>query len=229
MPGLNGYRTVIYDCDGVMFDSFEANFAFYAQVLDRFGKAAPDRNDADVMRLLHTYSSRDVLARLFADDPRMEDALRFAASIDYRELIPFMKLEEGFVATLEELRGKVDLAVCTNRSNSVEVLLKDFGLDGYFDYIMTAAKVTNPKPHPEPLLKIVEHYRISPGEALFVGDSDLDRRAAEAAAVPFLSYKSHLPCMARIERHPEILELLQATESQSRFSAGFPRSAVDQA
>jgi HAD superfamily hydrolase (TIGR01509 family) len=206
--GLNGITTVIYDCDGVIFESFEANFAFYSKIVERFALSPLDRNNEETMRLLHTYSSRDVLASLFEGDPREEEALRFAATIDYRELLPFLRMEEGFVETLDVLRNRVNLAVCTNRSTSVEMLLEDFGLTAYFDYVMTAAKVRNPKPHPEPLLKILEHYRIGPRQALFVGDSELDRRAAEAAGVPFVAYKADLPGMVRIERHPEILRLI---------------------
>lgn len=200
--------TVIYDCDGVMFESFEANFAFYSKVLEHFGKSSLDRCDDETMRLLHTYSSRDVLASLFAGDPREEEALRFAASIDYRELLPYMHMEEGLLDTLEALRGRVNLAVCTNRSTSVDMLLQDFGLTSYFSFVMTALKVANPKPHPEPLLKILDYYRIDPMEALFVGDSELDRRSAEAAGVPFVAYKADLPCLARIDHHPDILKLI---------------------
>jgi len=205
---LEVVTTVIYDCDGVMFESFEANFAFYSKVLERFGKSSLDRSDAETMRLLHTYSSKDVLATLFAGDPREEEALRFAATIDYRELLPYMHMEEGLLATLEALRGRVNLAVCTNRSTSMEMLLEDFGLASYFSFVMTALKVANPKPHPEPLLKILEYYRIGPREALFVGDSELDRRSAEAAGVPFVAYKADLPCLARIDHHPDILKLI---------------------
>jgi HAD superfamily hydrolase (TIGR01509 family) len=206
--GLNGITTVIYDCDGVMFESFEANFAFYSKIVEHFGLPALERANEETMRLLHTYSSRDVLAKLFYDDPREEEALRFAAGIDYRELLPFLRMEEGLVETLEALRNRVKLAVCTNRSTSVEMLLEDFGLTPYFSCVMTAAKVRNPKPHPEPILKILEYFRISPREALFVGDSDLDRRAAEAAGVPFIAYKADLSCMRRIDHHPDILQLL---------------------
>lgn len=210
VQGLNGFKTVIYDCDGVMFDSIEANYAFYSIVLNHFGKPCPDRSNTETMRLLHTYSSRDVLAKLFADDPREAEALSFASTIDYRQLIPFLRMEEGLVETLEALKGRVDIAVCTNRSTSVETLLEDFGLTSYFSCVMTAAKVKNPKPHPEPLNKILEHYGIGPSEALFVGDSDLDRQASESAGVPFVAYKSDLSCLARIRRHVEVLDILES-------------------
>ncbi len=202
------YKAVIYDCDGVLFESFEANFAFYSTVLSRFDMPPLDRSDRETMQLLHTYASKDVLAHLFAGDIREQEALSFAASIDYRELLPHMAMEPGLIETLAELTERVALAVCTNRSTSVDMLLDQFGLTPYFGFVMTAAKVRNPKPHPEPLLKILGHYRIAGHEALFVGDSELDQQSAAAAGVPFVAYKSPLPCLAHITHHAQILELV---------------------
>jgi phosphoglycolate phosphatase len=201
-------KTVIYDCDGVMFDSFEANFAFYSQVMERFGKPPLDRSDADTMRVLHTYCNKDVLNHLFGDDNRMDQVRAFTAAVDYRKLFPLMLMEEGLRETLDALQGRVQLAICTNRASSMEALLETFGLDGYFSCVMTAGRVTNPKPHPEPLLKVLEHYGISCEEALFVGDSEVDREAADAAGVPFVAYRGAMRAIARIDRHLDLLPLL---------------------
>jgi phosphoglycolate phosphatase len=213
---LNGYKVVIYDCDGVIFDSFESNFAFYSKILEHFGKPPLDRGDGEIMHLLHTSASRDVLARLFAGDDHGEDVLNFAGSIDYRELLPYMQMEEGFRETVDLLRDRVSLAICTNRSTSMEMVLEHFGLSRYFGCVMTAAGVNNPKPHPEPLFKVLEYFAIEPGEALFVGDSELDCRASHAAGVPFIAYKAEMPCLARIDRHVDILPLLRAKPKGDR-------------
>lgn len=205
--GSNGYKAVIYDCDGVMFDSFEANFAFYQRILDRFGKPPLDRQDAETMRVLHTYANVDVMAYLFADDPRRAEAQAFAGTIDYRELVHLMSMEARFTETLAELQPRVHLAVCTNRSTSVDAVLDTFGLSQYFGCVMTAAKVARPKPYPDPLFKVLEHYGLEPHQALFVGDSEVDRQAAEAAGVPFVAYKADMPAVARISRHDQILSL----------------------
>jgi phosphoglycolate phosphatase len=200
-------KAVIYDCDGVMFDSFEANFAFYSEVIERFGKAPLDRSDAESMRILHTYSNREVLSYLFAGDDRINEVRAFSAGIDYRKLFPLMVIEEGLRETLDALQGRVELAVCTNRASSMAMLLESFGLDRYFSCVMTAGMVANPKPHPEPLLKVLEQYGIAAEEALFVGDSEVDRQAADAAGVPFVAYRGPMPALARIDRHLELLEL----------------------
>ena len=201
------FKTIIYDCDGVIFDSLEANITFYERIMIPLGRTL-DRRDGTTMRVLHTYANRDVLAYFFPQEPQKSQALEMAAAMDYRELIPLMVMEQGFVETLETLQQRFDLAVCTNRSTSMEEVLLTFDLARFFGYVMTASQVTNPKPHPEPLHRILQHYGIAPHEALFVGDSDVDRQAAEAAGVPFVAYKADLPGFARIDHHSEILSLL---------------------
>ena len=201
-------KAVIYDCDGVMFDSFEANFAFYERIMTPLGLTL-DRRDEATMRVLHTYANRDVLSFFFPNEPERSKALDLAAAIDYRDLVPLMRIEGGFVETLEALQSQVHLAVCTNRSTSMDAVLLEFDLARYFGCVMTASQVRNPKPHPDPLYRVLEHYRIAPHEALFVGDSEVDRQAAAAACVPFVAYKTDLSGFARIDHHGEILSLLE--------------------
>ena len=206
------FKAVIYDCDGVIFDSSEANFAFYRQIMTAMGRQL-DRQDEQTMRVLHTYANRDVLTFFFPQGEERQRAFQLAAAIDYRELLPLMRMEPGFVETLEALQPRFQLAVCTNRAVSMEALLQEFDLARFFGCVMTSSKVTNPKPHPEPLHRILDHYQIAPHEALFVGDSDLDRQAAEAAGVPFVAYKADLPGFARIDHHAELLPLLRRRET----------------
>jgi phosphoglycolate phosphatase len=201
-------KVIIYDCDGVMFDSFEANLAFYNRIMAMFHLSPLDRANEEQMRVLHTYANRDVLAHFFPESGDYETAVTYAGAIDYRDLVPHMRMEEGFLDTLDILKHRYELAVCTNRSTSMDMVLESFGLSGYFGCVMTAACVSRPKPHPEPLLRVLEYYRIAPEEALFVGDSDVDRQAAAAAGVPFIAYKSDMPALARIDRHMDILGLI---------------------
>lgn len=208
MKSVKKYKTVIYDCDGVMFDSMSANFSFYQRVMSMMGHPLLDRDNEEQMKILHTYSNREVLAHFFPDTDQWEEAIRCAGSIDYRDLIQYMAMEDGFRETLDHLKPLVDLAVCTNRSTSMDTVLESFSLTEYFSCVMTAAKVRNPKPHPEPLFKVLEHYGIGPDEALFVGDSEVDRMAADAAGIDFVAYRAELVAFARIEKHLEILELL---------------------
>lgn len=204
-PLRSRYKVVIYDCDGVILDSIESNYVFYNSVMHFLGRPEIDRGDSDARRVLHTHSFNDVMEYFFTGDPQRKEALAFAKTIHYRDLMPYMRMENGFVRALDQLKGHTSLAVCTNRASSMDMIIEDFGLTGYFDYIMTASQVINPKPHPEPLLKVLDYFKVEPGEALFVGDGEVDMQSANSAGVPFISYKSHLPALARIDHHAEII------------------------
>jgi HAD superfamily hydrolase (TIGR01549 family) len=208
----SGYKVVIYDCDGVMFDSFDANLAFYDRIMSSMRRPSLDRSDEEQMRILHTYANREVLAFFFPDPADFREALRMAGEINYMELVPLMNMEAGFRETLDILQPIVSLAVCTNRSSSMDAVLERFDLSSYFDCVMTASKVAHPKPSPESLFKVLDHYGISPSEALFVGDSEVDSLAAAAAGVHFVAYKSGFPAMIRIDRHEQILRFLRNGE-----------------
>jgi HAD superfamily hydrolase (TIGR01509 family) len=205
IESISRYKVVIYDCDGVILDSIESNYIFYNRVMAYLGRAPLNRLDLDARRVLHTYSFNNVMEYFFAGDIRREEALKFAKTIHYRDLMPFMRLEDGFIDALDQLRGSTSLAICTNRATSMEMIIEDFGLTGYFGCVMTASQVANPKPHPEPLLKVLKHYGAEPEEALFIGDGEVDMQAAKGAGIPFISYKSDLPALARIQHHSEIV------------------------
>lgn len=198
------YKVVIYDCDGVILDSIESNYVFYNSVMGFLGRPQIDRENSEARRVLHTYSFHAVMEYFFTGDPQREDALRFAKTIRYRDLMPYMRMEDGLVSALDQLKGHTSLAICTNRASSMDMIIEDFGLTGYFEYVMTASQVTHPKPHPEPLLKVLDFFGVKPEEALFIGDGEVDMQSAGSAGVPFISYKSDLPGLARIQHHAEI-------------------------
>lgn len=200
------YKVVIYDCDGVILDSIESNYVFYNRVMEFLGRPEIDRSNSDAGRVLHTYSFNNVMEYFFAGDPHREEAFRFAKTIHYRDLMPYMRMEDGFVGALDQLKGHTSLAICTNRATSMDMIIEDFGLTGYFECVMTASQVIHPKPHPEPLLKVLDYFNARPEEALFIGDGEVDMQAAKGAGVPFIAYKSHLPGLARIQHHAEIIQ-----------------------
>jgi HAD superfamily hydrolase (TIGR01509 family) len=199
------YKVVIYDCDGVILDSIESNYIFYNRIMEYLGRSQLDRGNLEAKRVLHTYSFNNVMEYFFAGDVCREEAFQFAKTIHYSDLMPYMRMENGLVATLDLLKGNASLAICTNRANSMDKIIDDFGLSGYFECVMTASQVVNPKPHPEPLLKVLEHFGAAPEEALFIGDGEVDMLAAKGAGVPFISYKSELPALACIQHHSEVL------------------------
>jgi phosphoglycolate phosphatase len=77
------------------------------------------------------------------------------------------------------------LACLTNKPTAFAApLLRQKGLDGFFDEVFGGDAFERKKPDPLPLVKTCEALGISPARTLMVGDSSNDARAARAAGCP---------------------------------------------
>ena len=107
------------------------------------------------------------------------------------------------------MHPSVHLAVASNRGKSLVPVLQALGLDGFFELMVGSSMVSRPKPHPECLRKILDYFRVAPEQALYIGDSEVDRLLAEAAGVPLAAYKNpSLQARYHLRDHLELLPLL---------------------
>jgi HAD superfamily hydrolase (TIGR01509 family) len=205
---VNGIRGIIYDCDGVLFESRAANLAYYNAVLQRVGAPTVAADDSVKAHLCHTAASPEVFVVLLGPE-RVEQALACAAALDYRQFIPFMTPEPGMVETLAALSAQMPLAVATNRGTSMPEILSHFGLSQYFQTVVTSRDVARPKPHPDMLELAARRLGLQKNELLFVGDSELDHAAAARAGIRFAAYKGDLPGVLKIQSHSELAALFK--------------------
>lgn len=63
--------------------------------------------------------------------------------------------------------------------------LDRYGLSDCFQYVLGGDDVGKPKPDPEGLLTLLELFGVRKNELLYIGDSCVDEKAAEAAGVDF--------------------------------------------
>lgn len=197
---------IIFDCDGVLFESRAANLAYYNTVLETFGEPPVDPVDDVRAHLCHTAASPEVF-RVLLGEERMTAALEAARRLDYRQFIPAMQPEPGMTAALAGLSSRFPLAVATNRGDSMLEILEHFGLAGYFREIVTSRDVPRPKPYPDMLIEAARRLDLKPDRILFVGDSELDQSAAVAAGIRFAAYRNNLPADLQIDSHQQLLEL----------------------
>ena len=99
-------------------------------------------------------------------------------------------MEPDLKEVLDILKPDYGLAVATNRSNTIGKVLELNGLSHYFDIVVSSLDVENPKPHPEPVFKILNFFRIEPRECLYVGDSEVDFTVCQASGVPLIAYRN---------------------------------------
>jgi phosphoglycolate phosphatase-like HAD superfamily hydrolase len=189
MSRKNHNAAVIFDCDGVMFDSRDANINFYNHLLDHFG--LPPMKEDDIA-YVHMHTADSSVRHIFRGTAFLEEALRYRFDVDYTPFIRDMILEPGLKELLTRLRPCYMLAVATNRSNTIVPVLEAHELTGFFDAVVSSLDVARPKPDPECLFKITGLFGISPEKAIYVGDSEIDYVCSRAAGVPFVSFRNRV-------------------------------------
>lgn len=198
---------IIFDCDGVLLDSRNANATYYNRVL-----AALDLPPLTQAQESYTYMAtvREALLHITPEPlrPKLPEA---CATVDYwDDIMPLVHLEEGLLEFLQWLQGcGVRLAVHTNRSKGMPRVLDMFNLNPYFNPVITAAMVT-PKPAPEGVFRVLEQWQCPPEHVLFIGDSPNDEQAAHSGGVPFVAYRNHaLDAAIRVDSFRELTTILK--------------------
>jgi len=182
---MKDIRVVAFDCDGVMFDTAQANRFYYNQILGHFGRPALS---AEQFAIVHMHTVDESLAYLFPDQQQLEAVQVYRRSINYRDYLKYLTMEPHLVSLLAKLRPAIKTAVVTNRTDTMQRLLAEFGLADGFDMVVTASDVEQPKPHPEGLIKILRHFDVGPQQAVYIGDSPVDAAAAKAAGISLVAY-----------------------------------------
>jgi HAD superfamily hydrolase (TIGR01509 family) len=200
---------VIYDCDGVLFDSLEANGRLYRQIALSMGR---EPLAEDELRYCHTHTVYESLRYMFREDEALEKkaAALLKKEINFKDFIVYLKMEPNLLETLTALKERgIKRAINTNRTTSMPHVMERYGLSPYFEMVVTALDVTNPKPHPEGVEKIVQAFNLDRNNIIYIGDSDVDRDTALASGVRFIAYKSSgLKADAVIEDHLALLGFL---------------------
>jgi HAD superfamily hydrolase (TIGR01509 family) len=199
---MKDVKVVAFDCDGVLFDTAQSNRAYYNEILNHFGR--PNLTPVQ-FAYVHMHTLEESLAYLFNDPERLADVYAYRKKMDYREFIKIMQIEPGLIPLLEKIRPQSKTAIATNRTNSVNWLLAEFGLSELFDLVVTSSDVTLPKPHPDALLKILAYFCIRPAQAIYVGDSSLDELAATSAGIQLVAFRN--PALSSAHHIDSLMEL----------------------
>jgi Predicted phosphatases len=182
-----GFKGLVFDIDGVLFDSRDSNMAYYNGIRKAVGLPPLSKEEEN---FCHMASVHDALETVFPPELRAA-AYEACRNINYmEEILPMLRLEPDLIATLAWLQeNAIPCGILTNRSTSVMDVLRHFSLEAYFSSVKTAA-TGRPKPHPDGLLATLDEWQVDARQIAFLGDSQVDQLAAEAANVFFWSYRN---------------------------------------
>jgi len=182
-------KLIIFDCDGVLFDSREANRAYYNHLLEQFGCPPMDEHELDYV---HSHNVTDSVARIFRNHGwvRQEAIDRYRTELDYSPFLQYMIMEPDLLDFLRLVKPMYHTAISTNRTTTMPMLLDIFKLRPWFDQVVTALDAPRPKPAPDGLHMILDNFQVSVEEAIYIGDSEVDREHTRSLGMTLIAFKA---------------------------------------
>jgi pyrophosphatase PpaX len=179
---MPNYKIVIFDLDGTLADT---DLVMVQTMIDFIHRYDPKRK-VSLMELLQLSGPpiTDTLKRYF---PNHDNALLVKEFADVaKDMYPKYALAfPGIHFFLKQLKeAGIHVAIVTSKlKRNALITLKEIGLEGAFDMIVSLDEVKKPKPDPEGIFLVLNHYRLTPQDAVFIGDSIFDYQAAQNAKV----------------------------------------------
>lgn len=200
-------KLVIFDCDGVLFDSREANRAYYNRLLEQFG--CPPMNEAE-LDYVHSHNVTDSVAYIFRNHNRIrqEAVDRYRTELDYTPFLDFMVMEPDLLDFLRIIKPQYHTAISTNRTTTMPLLLDMFHLRPWFEQVVTALDAPRPKPAPDGMFMILDNFGVGVEEAIYIGDSQVDLDHTRSVGMELIAFRNRtLPAEYHVNSFMEIIQL----------------------
>lgn len=183
------YKAVIFDMDGVIFDSENKVIECYEEVAARYGLDKVRETAIKCLGINATVTKQIFLETYGADFPydtfKGEMSALFHSRYDEGRL-PCKPGIEELLIYLKENGYKIGIASST-RYAVVHQEIRDAGLLPYFDHITGGDMLKKSKPEPDIYLMACESLGIEPSEAVAIEDSYNGIRSAyRAGMVPVM-------------------------------------------
>jgi len=214
-------KLVIFDCDGVMFDSRETNRAYYNQLLTKF--SCPPM-DEDEVGYVHIHNVFDSVSHIFRNHNHVDmDAVHsYREVLDYTPFLNHMLMAPDLLEFLQVISPDYHRAISTNRTNTMDMVLDIFKLRPWFEIVVTALTAPRPKPAPDGLHMILDHFGLQVKEAIYIGDSSVDRDHCAAVGMELIAFNNpDLEAHHHVDCFMDILKLSPFTAGTGKQPGAF--------
>ncbi len=181
---MKNIDTILFDFDGTIMDTNDMIIKSWQYTFEQLrGKKAEESV------LLATFGEplKMTMHHFFGGDAdEVEKNVEIYRSYQKEHFLDLIQLFPGVYEMLEELRKKgFRMALVTSRLKPTTYQgLDKFGIEKFFDVIITADDVTKHKPDPQPIDIALKNLESSREQAVMVGDTKQDILCAKNAGVP---------------------------------------------
>ena len=172
-------QTILFDLDGTLIDTNELiNESFY-HTFKQFGLEFTH----DEVISFNGPPLRDTFEKIDLDKAEAMITTYREHNLEHHD--DYVKAFPNVKETLKELKNRgIQLGVVTTKMRGTAIRgMKLTGIYEYFDTIIALDDISNPKPHPEPVLRAMKNIHANPETTLMVGDNHHDIESGQNAEV----------------------------------------------
>lgn len=187
------YKGVIFDMDGTLIVSTEADYLAWERVFNDYGKQLSFDEYHPLLGIRSTNVVKEHLGITGEEEVKkiLKDKLDYFTEIITANPIKPVLAAEAFLKSMANYPVKVALAT-SSRKEKMKLVLEQLDFLRYFDVIVTGDEVENSKPAPDIFLKAAGRLGLLPEECVVVEDGPAGVAAAKNAK---------MKCVAITETH----------------------------
>jgi HAD superfamily hydrolase (TIGR01509 family) len=205
-------RTILWDMDGVISDSYSMHFAAWQETFARRGVEFTEEDFARLFGARNDHIIGIVMGKNFPERDiavmvqEKEDIFRGKAAGGIR---PF----PGVARLLNALKkGSFRLGLVSSASKeNVALALGELDLAGVFDCIVSGQEVSESKPSPKIYLLAAEKLRAAPDDCVVIEDSPLGIKAAKTAGMKCLAV-TNTHCRKNLQEADRVVDSLEEVD-----------------
>jgi pyrophosphatase PpaX len=185
-------KHVLFDWDGTLLNSFEADANAYASMFDALGMTW----SLAELKLHYSPNWHRVYRAAGLPRAKWEEADRLWRKF-YQKQLP--KLQPGALGVLRALDRRFKLALVSSGSRSrVRRQLREHNVSAIFLTKVCSEDAPRRKPHPAPLRMALEQLRALPATSVYIGDAPEDIEMAHRAGVRAIGVLAGSPVPDRL-------------------------------
>lgn len=179
---MKNIDTILFDLDGTLLDTNELIIQTFLHTAEVY---FPGEYDREKVMTFYGETLETTYGRIARDDEMVNEMIKTYHAFNSARHDEMVGTFDGVYEVLEKLHAAgYKMAIVSSKRRDMAIRgLKLFDIEKFFDVVVTADCVDNPKPHAEPIRMALEKLGKMAESAIMIGDNHHDIESGKNANV----------------------------------------------